>query len=104
MSRVCELTGKHPSTGHNVSHSNRRTLRWWSPNLKVRTFKFEKLGQTVTIKLSTKALRTIDKLGGIAAAIRKAKDENLSPKLQKVKRALKAVGKKKVAKPAAPAA
>lgn len=100
MSRVCELTGKRPSTGHNVSHSNRRTLRWWAPNLKVRTFTFEKIGQTVTVKLSTKALRTIDKLGGISAAIRKAKDENLSPKLQRVKRALKAIGKKPAVKAA----
>ncbi|GAA5222186.1 50S ribosomal protein L28 [Membranihabitans marinus] len=63
MSKVCELTGKRPIVGNNVSHSNRKTKRRFLPNLIKKKFYIPELDKTVTLKVSTKALRTIDKLG-----------------------------------------
>lgn len=103
MSRICELTGKRPQTGSNVSNSNRHTKRTWVPNLRVRTFAIPGLKTEVTVKLSVSALRTIDKLGGFTKALHKAKDANLSQKLLTLKNRLKrlhAAGKP-AAKPAA---
>ena len=63
MSRVCQLTGKRPVSGHNVSHSNRKTKRRFLPNLQKKRFYIPELDKWVTIKLSSKALRDINKLG-----------------------------------------
>ena len=63
MSRVCELTGKRPITGNNVSHSNRKTKRRFLPNLFKKRFYVPETGQWITLKVCGNALRTIDKLG-----------------------------------------
>jgi len=63
MSKVCELTGKRPISGNNVSHSNRRTKRRFEPNLIKKRFFIPETGEWVTLKISTSALRTINKLG-----------------------------------------
>lgn len=63
MSKVCQLTGKRPITGNNVSHSNRKTNRRFLPNIIKKKFYIPETDQTVSIKLSAKALRTINKLG-----------------------------------------
>lgn len=63
MSRVCRVTGKRPMTGNNVSHANNKTRRRFLPNLQERRFWVEEEKRHVTLKLSMKALRTIDKLG-----------------------------------------
>ncbi|KTC75486.1 50S ribosomal protein L28 [Legionella birminghamensis] len=63
MSRVCQVTGKRPITGNNVSHANNKTRRRFLPNIKRRRFWFEEEQRFVTLKVSTKGLRTIDKLG-----------------------------------------
>ncbi len=63
MSRVCQLTNKKPMSGHNVSHSNRKTKRRFLPNLQTRRLWLEEENRFVTLKLSTKALRTITKRG-----------------------------------------
>lgn len=63
MSRVCQLTGKRPITGNNVSHSNRKTKRRFLPNLFKKRFYVPETDSWVTIKLSGHALRSIDKLG-----------------------------------------
>ena len=63
MPRVCELTGKRPVTGNNVSHSNRRTKRRFYPNLQKKKFFIPEINKWITIKLSTSALRTINKKG-----------------------------------------
>jgi large subunit ribosomal protein L28 len=89
MSRFCELTGKGPTTGNNVSHSNIKTRTRWLPNLVRKRFAIPELGQTIYMKLSTEAIRTIDKQGGISTAILQAKEEKLSENLLKVRRALK---------------
>lgn len=63
MSRVCEITGKKPLVGHNVSHSNRHTKRRFEVNLVSKRFWLEDEKRWVTLRLSTRAMRTIDKRG-----------------------------------------
>ncbi len=63
MSRVCQLTGKRPISGNNVSHSNRKTKRRFLPNLHKKRFFVPETGEWVSIKVSSTALRTINKLG-----------------------------------------
>ena len=84
MSRKCELSGKGPTTGNKVSHSNIKTRTRWLPNLHQKKYLIPELGLTLRLKLSSRAIRTIDKLGGISAAIRKAKTQDLSPRLQTI--------------------
>ena len=86
MSKVCQLTGKRPISGNNVSHSNRRTKRRFLPNLIKKRFYIPETEQWVTLKVSTSALRTINKLG-IYAYLKKleAKGVDTGVKLKKVK-------------------
>jgi large subunit ribosomal protein L28 len=63
MSRVCQLTGKRPISGNNVSHSNRKTKRRFLPNLHKKKFYMPEVDKWVDLKVSSKALRTINKLG-----------------------------------------
>ena len=63
MSRVCQLTGKKPISGHNVSHSNVKTKRRFYPNLHKKRFFIPELDKWVTLKVSSSALRTINKMG-----------------------------------------
>ncbi|MBK7872857.1 MAG: 50S ribosomal protein L28 [Saprospiraceae bacterium] len=72
MSRVCQLTGKRPISGNKVSHSNRKTRRRFLPNLHTKRFFIPETGEWVTLKVSSNALRTINKLG-IYTYIQKAK-------------------------------
>jgi large subunit ribosomal protein L28 len=63
MSRVCQVTGKRPSYGNNVSHANNKTRRRWLPNLHTHRFWLESEKRWVRLRVSTRGLRTIDKLG-----------------------------------------
>ncbi len=63
MSRVCQVTGKRPLVGHNVSHSNRHTKRRFEVNLKNKRFWIEDEKRWVTLKVSARGMRRIDKLG-----------------------------------------
>ncbi len=63
MSRVCQLTGKRPISGNNVSHSKRKTKRTFLPNLHTKRFFIPELNKWVTLKVSSAALRNINKLG-----------------------------------------
>ena len=69
--RVCQITGKKAGRGNNVSHSKRRTKRLFNVNLQVKKFYVPELDDYVTLKVSTAALRTIDKKG-ITAVLREA--------------------------------
>ena len=73
MARVCQLTGKRMMVGNNVSHSKRRTKRRFYPNLISKKFYVPEEDQWVTLKISAKALRTVNKIG-ISAAIKQAKE------------------------------
>ena len=63
MSRVCQVTGKSPMTGNNVSHANNKTRRRFLPNLHTLRFWLENEKRYVRLRVSTKGLRIIDKLG-----------------------------------------
>ena len=86
MSRVCELTGKGPMTGNNVSHANNKTRRRFLPNLTETKLMSEALGRTVRLKVSTSALRTVDHRGGLDAFLLKANDAELLANALKVKK------------------
>ncbi|HET7649936.1 MAG TPA: 50S ribosomal protein L28 [Gammaproteobacteria bacterium] len=63
MSRVCQVTGKGPVTGNNVSHANNKTRRRFLPNLHVHRFWLETENRFVRLRVSSKGMRIIDKLG-----------------------------------------
>ncbi len=63
MSKICQLTGKRPISGNNVSHSNRKTKRRFMPNIQKKRFYIPERDKWVTLKVSTSALRTINKIG-----------------------------------------
>jgi len=63
MSKVCQITGKRPITGNNVSHSNRKTRRRFLPNLQYHRFWVESENRFVRLRISTKGMRIIDKKG-----------------------------------------
>jgi len=89
MSKICELTGRRPTVGNTVSHSNIKTRTRWLPNLKSKKYFVAPLKESITLKLSTRAIKTVDKLGGIVPAVLKAKDNDLSPRLQRLKAKLR---------------
>ena len=86
MSRRCELTGKGPMTGNNVSHAKNRTRRRFLPNLQDVSLMSESLGRTFKFRISNAALRTVDHRGGLDAFFAKSKDAELSPAALKVKK------------------
>lgn len=63
MARVCQVTGKRPAVGNNVSHANNKTRRRFLPNLHHKRFWVESEGRFVTLRVSANAIRTIDKVG-----------------------------------------
>ncbi len=63
MSRVCMVTGKKPVTGYNVSHAHNKTKRRFSPNIHTHRFWVESEKRFVKLRVSTKGMRIIDKLG-----------------------------------------
>jgi large subunit ribosomal protein L28 len=86
MSRVCELTGKGPMSGNNVSHANNKTRRRFLPNLNDVTLISDALGQSFKLRISAAGLRSVDHRGGLDAYLAKAKDEELSPRALKIKK------------------
>ncbi len=86
MSRRCELTGKGPMSGNNVSHANNKTRRRFLPNLNDVSLMSDTLGRTFKFKISAHALRSVDHRGGLDAFLAKAKDDELSPAALKVKK------------------
>ena len=69
MSKVCEITGKRPLVGHNVSHSNRHTKRRFEINLITKRFWLEDEKRWITLNVSARGMRTIDKRG-LAAVVK----------------------------------
>ena len=86
MSRRCELTGKGPMSGNNVSHAKNRTRRRFLPNLQDVTLQSDVLGRSFKLKISSAALRTVDHRGGFDAFMAKAKDAELSAEALKIKK------------------
>ena len=76
MSRRCELTGKGPMTGNNVSHANNKTKRRFLPNLNDVTLQSESLGRGFKMRITAAALRSVDHRGGLDAFFLKRKIPN----------------------------
>tara|TARA_Y100000590_G_scaffold138676_1_gene158768 strand:+ start:1063 stop:1344 length:282 start_codon:yes stop_codon:yes gene_type:complete len=88
MSKKCELTGKMPLKGHNVSHANNKTKRRFLPNLKKVRFRSKSLNKSMKLTVSNAGMRTVDKKGSFDQFLISAKQKNLSPRLKKIKKIL----------------
>jgi large subunit ribosomal protein L28 len=88
MSKKCELTGKNPLKGHNVSHANNKTKRRFLPNLKKAKFKSEILKKSLKLTVSNAGVRSVDKKGSFDEFIKSAKSKHLSSRLKKLKKSL----------------
>jgi large subunit ribosomal protein L28 len=86
MPRRCALSGSKVSSGNNVSHSNRRTRRTFAPNLQNVTLLSDALGERVRLRVTARALRTVQKVGGIDAFLLGTDDARLPPEAIVVKR------------------
>jgi large subunit ribosomal protein L28 len=86
MARRCELTGKGVLVGNAVSHANNKTKRRYLPNLCNVHLMSDALGQSVALKISAKALKSVEHRGGLDAFLIKADRDELSPKARKLKR------------------
>ena len=89
MARRCQLTGKEPQFGHNVSHSNRRTNRRFDPNLQKATLYSSALRRKISLRVTTRALRTVARAGGLDAYLLRTDDAKLAPEGLRLKRQVK---------------
>ena len=88
MSKKCELTGKIPMKGHNVSHANNKTNRRFLPNLKKAKFTSDLLKRSLTLTVSNAGMRSVDKKGTFDLFLKTAKNRDISPRLKKLKKSL----------------
>ena len=88
MSKRCELTGKSPLKGNNVSHAKNKTKRRFLPNLKKVKFKSEILNKSMKLTVSNSGVRSVDKKGSFDQFIKTAKAKNLSLRLKKLKKTI----------------
>lgn len=86
MARRCELTGKGVLTGNNVSHAKNRSRRRYLPNLQQVSLMSDALGQTVRLRITRNAQRTVDHRGGLDNFLAKATDAQLSLRVRRLKR------------------
>ena len=90
MAKRCQITGKTVMTGNNVSHANNKTRRRFLPNLQHATMHSEVLGRRVSLRLSTSAMRTIEKHGGLDSFLMQARNAELADEARQLKREIKA--------------
>ena len=86
MAKRCQLTGKSVMYGNNVSHANNRTRRRFLPNLQNASMQSEILDRKVKLRVSTSAMRTVEKHGGLDAFLLQAHNTELADDAQKLKR------------------
>jgi large subunit ribosomal protein L28 len=86
VARRCQLTGKEPQFGHNVSHSNRKTKRRFDPNLQKATLYSDTLRRKIPLRVCTRALRAVGRVGGLDAYLLRTDDANLAPEGLRLKR------------------
>ena len=86
MSKKCELTGKIPLKGHNVSHANNKTKRRFLQNLKKVKFTSLILKRSLRLNVSNAGVRSVDKKGSFDQFLKLVKNKNLSPRLKKIKK------------------
>ncbi len=89
MARRCSITGKGVLTGNNVSHAKNRTRRRFLPNLQEASILSDALGQVVKLKLSTRAIRSIEHNGGLDTYLLGTSNEKLTDEARRLKRKIK---------------
>jgi len=97
MSRRCQMTGKGVLTGNNVSHANNKTRRRYLPNLQEASLLSDALGTSVQMRVSTRALRTIEHNGGLDAFLTGTSNRKLPEEAQALKRRIVKASAKKAA-------
>ncbi len=97
MSRRCRITGKTVLAGNNVSHANNTTRRRFLPNLQTASLLSDALGTPVRLRLSTRAIRTVEKKGGIDAFLLGTPDRRLGVVVMVVKRRVRRAQAKRAA-------
>jgi large subunit ribosomal protein L28 len=90
MAKRCQITGKGVMSGNNVSHANNRTRRRFLPNLQHASMQSEILGRKIGLRLSTSAMRTIEKHGGLDAYLTQARNAELADEAKLLKREIMA--------------
>ncbi|MBP3403025.1 MAG: 50S ribosomal protein L28 [Alphaproteobacteria bacterium] len=98
MAKRCIITGKGVQTGNNVSHANNKTRRRFLPNLQAVSLLSETLGTTVTLRLSSRGLRTIEHNGGLDAFLLSTPNGKLSCEAKRLKKRIKGAAEKMAAK------
>ena len=88
MAKKCELTGKNPMKGHNVSHANNKTKRRFLPNLKKVKFTSELLKRSLKLTVSNAGVRSVDKKGSFDEFLKKVKKKKIPIRLKKIKKNL----------------
>jgi large subunit ribosomal protein L28 len=89
MTRRCDLMGTLPMAGNIKSHAENKTRRTFRPNLCNVTLMSDTLGKKVRVRVTARALKTVEHRGGLDAFLLKASNEQLSPECLKLKRELK---------------
>jgi large subunit ribosomal protein L28 len=97
MSRRCQITGKGVLSGNNVSHANNKTRRRFLPNIQNASLVSESLGQVVSLRVSTRALRTVEHNGGIDAFLLGTPNSKLPAEALVVKRRIQRAQTKRAA-------
>jgi large subunit ribosomal protein L28 len=90
MAKRCQITGKSVMSGNNVSHAKNRTRRRFLPNLQHASVQSEILGRKISLRLSTSAMRTIEKHGGLDAFLLQARNAELADEARLLKREIMA--------------
>ncbi len=91
MAKRCQITGKSVMSGNNVSHANNRTRRRFLPNLQTTRMHSDILGRKVSLRVSTGAMRTIEKHGGLDAFLLQARNAELAEEARVLKREIAAI-------------
>jgi len=97
MSRRCEITGKRVLVGNNVSHANNKTKRRFLPNLQDTTMLSDTLGEMVRLRLTPRAIKTIEHNGGLDSFLLSTATAKLPPEAQALKRRIKKAAEKRAA-------
>lgn len=92
MARRCSVTGKGVLAGNNVSHANNRTRRRFLPNLQQTSLMSDALGRTVRLRLSVRAVRSIEHKGGLDAYLLGTPDGKLTTEAVRIKRQIRKAG------------
>ena len=96
MSRVCEISGKNVMSGNNVSHAKNKTKRKFLPNLQNVKFFSKALGKSFSMKVSVRALKSVEKNGGLDDYLSKTSNRVLAPRAIEIKKSILKSTKKNV--------